>query len=83
MLLHYIQRTQALVFKALRKAHIIRLEHQDVIQRMVAQIRKPFLKNALGEISRFAILINFGTNENLCDKLLQIQYFKIWVRYSQ
>lgn len=40
------------------------------------------MKSAFSNILNFSILINFGSNDFLCQKLLKIQYFKIWLQYS-
>lgn len=35
------------------------------------------------QIRKFSILLNFGMNEDLCEKLLKIKYFKVWIAFAQ
>ena len=53
------------------------------IEKLYSTLRNNIISSIFTEIRRFGVLINFGNNQNLCNKLTLCQYFKVWLVFSQ
>ena len=53
------------------------------IEKLNSTLKNNIISSIFTEIRRFGVLINFGNNQNLCNKLTLDQYFKVWLVFSQ
>ena len=57
-------------------ARRINLKETEALTNFKNAMEKFIKAKSFAQIQKFAILMNFGNNEDLCEKILVIQFFK-------